>query len=136
MPTTFSQTSGEGDPVPVDEINDADDGDDSKLIVDQAIPICAGCGESRKAVFLILWFHTPHKPIVDPDLSSGVNSSGSCRDSIEDMDKALGRMRDELGNLGIQEIRCYGLPVTMVLKMELIRPMKRAPLALSDQGGS
>ena len=102
MPATWNQTSGEGDAVPVGEVNNAVDGDDSKLIVDQAINFIQDSVGQGQPFFVVLWFHTPHKPIVDPDGVSGVDSSDALKDSIEDMDTALGRLRDELTTLGVR----------------------------------
>jgi len=102
MPATWDQTSGEGDAVPVNEVNNAADGDDSKLLVDQVIPFIQGAVAAGDPFFVVLWFHTPHKPMVDPDGVSAVDSSDALRDSIEDMDTALGRLRTELTTLGVR----------------------------------
>jgi hypothetical protein len=102
MPVTWNEASGEGDAVPVGEVNDATNGDDSKLLVDQAIPFIQDSVAQEKPFFVVLWFHTPHKPTVDPDGVTGTDSSDSLKDSIEDLDTALGRVRDELTTLGIR----------------------------------
>jgi arylsulfatase A-like enzyme len=102
IPETWNTTSGEGDPVPVDEVNNAADGDDSRLMVEQAIPFIRDSVSQGKPFFVVLWFHTPHKPVTDPDGVSGVDSSDAGRDSIEDMDVALGMLRDELETLGVR----------------------------------
>ena len=102
MPATWNQTSGEGDAVPVTEVNNSLDGDDSKLIVDQAIPFIQGAVAQGKPFFVVVWFHTPHKPTVDPDGTSGVDSPDTVKDSIEDLDTALGRLRNELTTLGVR----------------------------------
>ncbi|BCX50329.1 hypothetical protein HAHE_42370 [Haloferula helveola] len=103
MPTTWNESSGEGKAVPVGEINNAVDGDDSKLLVDQVIPFVQDSVSEGEPFFVVLWFHTPHKPMVDPQGSSGIDSSDALRDSIEDMDTALGRLRDELTTLGVRD---------------------------------
>lgn len=102
MPATWNETSGEGLVVPVEDVNDPANGDDSKLLVDQAIPFVQDSVSNNTPFFLVLWFHTPHKPIIDPDGVSGVNSSDAARDAIEDMDEAIGRLRDELTTLGVR----------------------------------
>ncbi|BDS06885.1 hypothetical protein NT6N_19250 [Oceaniferula spumae] len=102
MPAAWNETSGEGDAVPVNEVNDAFDGDDSKLIVDQAIPFIQGAVAQGKPFFVVVWFHTPHKPTTDPDGTSAVDSPDTVKDSIEDLDTALGRLRDELTTLGVR----------------------------------
>jgi len=95
-------TDPEGDVVPVGEVNDASDGDDSKLLVDRAIPFIRTAVSNASPFFVVLWFHTPHKPLVDPDGVSGVDSSDACKDAIEDLDTALGRLRGELDTLGVR----------------------------------
>ncbi|VGO16282.1 Arylsulfatase [Pontiella desulfatans] len=102
IPDTWNETSGEGDVVLPADVNDAGDGDDSKLLVDQAIPFMQDAVSNNTPFFLVLWFHTPHKPIIDPDGVSGVNSSDAAKDSIEDLDTALGRLRDQLTTLGVR----------------------------------
>jgi len=92
----------EGDMVPVNEVNNLTEGDDSKLIVDQAIPFIQNAVSNNTPLFVVLWFHTPHKPIVDPEGVSGVDSSDACKDAIEDVDFAIGRVRDELDALGVR----------------------------------
>jgi arylsulfatase A-like enzyme len=103
MPATWNQTSGEGVVVPVEVVNNATDGDDSKLLVDQAISFIGDAVNQSEPFFAVLWFHTPHKPMVDPDGVSGLDSSDALKDSIEDMDTALGRLRDELTRLGVRD---------------------------------
>jgi arylsulfatase A-like enzyme len=102
MPVTWNEASGEGDAVPVGEVNDATNGDDSKLLVDQAIPFIQDSVAQGTPFFIVLWFHTPHKPTVDPEGVTGTDSSDSLKDSIEDLDTALGRVRDELTALGVR----------------------------------
>jgi arylsulfatase A-like enzyme len=102
IPGTWNETSGEGDAVPVEEVNNPVDGDDSKLLVDRAIPFMQGAVSNNTPFFLVLWFHTPHKPIIDPDGVSGVNSSDAAKDAIEDLDAAVARVRNELTALGVR----------------------------------
>ncbi len=101
-PDTFNRTRGEGRVVPVDEVNNPEDGDDSKLLVDEAIHFIRGAVKEERPFFAVIWFHTPHKPIVDPEGRSGVDSSDALRDSIEDLDAAIGDLRDELDRLGVR----------------------------------
>lgn len=103
IPDTFNQISGEGIPVPVDEVNNILNGDDSKLIVDQAIAYMEDAVANDEPFFIVLWFHTPHKPVTDPDGTSGVDSSDSLKDSIEDLDIAIGNLRNSLTTLGVRD---------------------------------
>ena len=102
MPATWNQTSGEGIAVPVNEINNAADGDDSRLLARQVIPYLRSAVADQKPFFIVLWFHTPHKPMVDPAGTAAIDSSTALKKSIEDMDSALGMIRDELTALGVR----------------------------------
>ncbi|VGO18838.1 Arylsulfatase [Pontiella sulfatireligans] len=93
----------EGDPVPVDEINNAVDGDDSRMLAGQAINFIRRSVSNSEPFFLVLWFHTPHKPLVDPNGVEAIDSSAACKAAIEDMDEALGMVRDELTALGVRD---------------------------------
>lgn len=103
MPDTWNESFGEGAIVPVEEVNNPDNGDDSKLLVDQAIPFVQDAVANDEAFFVVLWFHTPHKPVMDPEGIDGRNSSDALKASIEDMDTALGRFRAELEALGVRD---------------------------------
>lgn len=103
FPDIFNQVSGEGNPVPVEEVNNLIDGDDSKLIVDQAISYIEDAVADDEPFFIVLWFHTPHKPVTDPEGSSGVDSSNALKDSIEDLDLAIGNLRNRLTELGVRD---------------------------------
>lgn len=102
-PDTFNRTSGEGEIVPIDEVNDPDNGANSKLLVDEALQFIRGAVNEERPFFVVIWFHTPHKPIVDPEETSGVDSSDALRDSIEIMDAAIGDLRDKLDRLGVRD---------------------------------
>jgi len=109
IPSTWNNVSGEGLIVPVEDVNNPTNGDSSKLIVDQAIEFIEEATNAGKPFFLVLWFHTPHKPVTDPDQSSGLDSSDALRDSIEDMDSALGTLRSELASRMIQDNTMFWL---------------------------
>jgi arylsulfatase A-like enzyme len=102
MPATWNQTTGEGIAVPVNEINNPADGDSSRLLARQVIPYIRSAVADDKPFFIVLWFHTPHKPMVDPAGSAAIDSSTALKKSIEDMDSALGMIRDELTALGVR----------------------------------
>lgn len=102
MPATWNQNSGEGIAVPVAEINNPADGDSSRLLSRQVIPFIQSAVAAGEPFFVVLWFHTPHKPMVDPTGLSPVDSSAALKASIEDMDSALGMVRDELTALGVR----------------------------------
>ena len=95
-------TALEGQVVPASEVNNPTNGDDSKLIMDEVIPYIQDAVSNATPFFAVVWFHTPHKPITDPEGTSGVDSSDACKDSIEDMDAQLARLRTELDLLGVR----------------------------------
>jgi len=45
-------------------VTDNLDGDDSRVIMDRAIPFIEKSVESGKPFFATIWFHTPHEPVV------------------------------------------------------------------------
>jgi arylsulfatase A-like enzyme len=97
------ETAAEGSVVPISEVNNAVDGDDSKLITDEAITFIQGAVAEEKPFFVVLWYHTPHKPLVDPDGVSGVDSSDAAKDGIEDLDAEIGNLRAALTTLGVRD---------------------------------
>ena len=101
MPTNPA-TADEGVIVPLDVVNNATDGDDSKLITDEAIDFIQQSVSNDTPFFVVLWYHTPHKPCVDPDGVSGVDSSDAGKDCIEDFDVAIGNLRTTLDTLGVR----------------------------------
>lgn len=104
------ETAAEGLVARLDEVNSdpngdpaVGDGDDSKLLTDQAIRFIQSAAAEDQPFFVVLWYHTPHKPLVDPDGISGVDSSDAAEDGIEDMDTAIGDLRTALTDLGVRE---------------------------------
>jgi len=83
-------------------------GDDSKVVMDQTIAFIHDAVNDGQPFLAVNWFHTPHKPVkLDPayrDAYSGF--SGAELDyytAISAMDAQVGRLRDELRALGIEE---------------------------------
>lgn len=102
MPTTWNTTSGEGSIVPIAEVNHPENGDDSKLLVDQVIPFIRDAVANDQPFFVVLWFHTPHREMVDPAGVGAINSNVALKASIEGLDLAMGRLRDELETLSVR----------------------------------
>lgn len=81
-------------------------GDDSHVIMDQAIPFIQNAAKQQTPFLAVIWFHTPHKPIVAgpkhkamySDLSKDKQAYYGC---ITAMDEQMGRLRKELQELGI-----------------------------------
>lgn len=111
MPTGDFDTAAEGTIATLEEVNsdpiNADpavgDGDDSKLITDEAINFIQNSVSEGKPFFVVLWYHTPHAPAVDPEGISGTNSNDAIKDCIEDMDTAIGDLRAALTTLGVKD---------------------------------
>lgn len=84
------------------------DGDDSKLIMDRAIPFIQKAAADQKAFFTCIWIHTPHLPVVSDKLHRNYYDSMHIKKQIyygalTAMDEQVGRLWSALGELGIQE---------------------------------
>jgi len=84
-------------------------GDDSRIIMDRAIPFIRDAAEKDAPFFTVIWFHTPHLPVVAgpkhaamyPDAPSDFHRNYyGC---ITAMDEQIGRLRAELKKLGIAD---------------------------------
>ena len=51
-------------PVPSLKVTDNLDGDNSRVIMDRAIPFIDAAVNSDKPFFAVVWFHSPHLPVV------------------------------------------------------------------------
>ncbi len=84
------------------------DGDDSRIIMDRAIPFLGEAVEQGKPFFAVVWFHAPHLPVV-----SGPEQTALYADRekyaqhyfgcITALDEQIGRLRGELRRLGVAE---------------------------------
>lgn len=90
----------EGVAVPVTENLS---GDDSRVIMDRVIPFIQGAVTEDHPFFSVVWFHTPHKPLPDPDDTFPVDSDESYTKAIVEMDLQIARLRSELRSLGVAE---------------------------------
>lgn len=83
-------------------------GDDSRIIMDRAIPFIDKAVEEEKPFFATIWFHTPHVPVVaGPEyrvLYPGLpEKQQHLYGAITAMDEQIGRLRDFLKEKGIAE---------------------------------
>lgn len=93
------------DGVPV---TDNLDGDDSRIIMDRAIPFIQKAIDEDEPFFTTIWFHTPHEPVVAgpeylamyPDIPSDQKHLYGC---ITAMDEQIGRLREMLESNGVAE---------------------------------
>ena len=84
------------------------EGDDSRVIMDRAIPFIRAAAESGTPFFAVIWFHTPHKPVVAgpshramyPDFSEGEQHYYG---SVTALDEQVGRLRAELREIGVAD---------------------------------
>ena len=84
------------------------EGDDSRIIVDRAIPFMEKSIKENKPFFATIWFHAPHEPIVAgpdylamyPDLPEEQKHLYGC---ITAMDEQIGRIREFLNENGVAE---------------------------------
>ena len=78
------------------------EGDDSRVIMDRVLPFIQGNVKKGNPFFAVVWFHTPHKPVVaGPEyraMYSQYNESMQhYAGSITALDEQIGRLRDFLG---------------------------------------
>jgi arylsulfatase A-like enzyme len=84
------------------------DGDDSRVIMDRAIPFIQQQAAAAKPFLAVIWFHTPHKPVVAGPTYRAMYASeddthGNYHGCITAMDEQIGRLRAELNSLGIAQ---------------------------------
>lgn len=99
----WSNRSGKNETV-----TDNLEGDDSRVIMDRAIPFIEKAAGDEKPFLAVIWFHTPHKPCVAApefhemyrDQPLDERNYYGC---ITGMDKEIGRLRTRLKKLGIAD---------------------------------
>ncbi|MFK7911663.1 MAG: sulfatase, partial [Akkermansiaceae bacterium] len=84
-------------------------GDDSKIIMDRAIPFIKESVKSNKPFLAVIWLHAPHLPVVAgkehtdlyPDAKDGYHANYyGCVTAVDDQ---VGRLRKSLRDLGVAE---------------------------------
>ncbi|MEL6109519.1 MAG: sulfatase-like hydrolase/transferase [Planctomycetota bacterium] len=83
-------------------------GDDSRIIMDRAIPFIESSVRSDKPFFAIIWFHTPHLPVVAGGEYLDMYREHEVRvrnyyGCITAMDAQVGRLRSKLAELGASD---------------------------------
>lgn len=84
------------------------EGDDSRIIMDRAIPFIEGATKNNKPFLSIIWFHTPHLPVLAgeaytkkyPELSEDQKHYYGV---LTALDEQVGRLRTKLRELGIAD---------------------------------
>jgi len=82
------------------------EGDDSRIIMDRAVPFIREAAKSEKPFLAVIWFHAPHAPVVGGPEYRKMYSQYSEDEQhyyacITAMDEQVGRLRKELRELGI-----------------------------------
>jgi len=98
--------SGEDQPVPVD--SEKLKGDDSKIIMTEALDFIENSVEKEKPFFSIAWFHAPHLPVVAGPEHTGLYPDASEYEAnyygcITALDEQVGRLRAKLRELKVAE---------------------------------
>jgi len=84
------------------------EGDDSRIIMDRAIPFVRRAVKNNRPFFAVVWFHAPHAPVVGgpeyrkmySQYSEGEQHYYGC---VTAMDEQMGRLRKELRELAIAD---------------------------------
>jgi len=91
------------------EVSDNMEGDDSRIIMDRALPFIRENVRKSQPFLAVIWFHTPHAPVVAgpeylamyEDLPN--EAQRHYFGAITAMDEQIGRLRNELKALGVAE---------------------------------
>lgn len=83
-------------------------GDDSRVIMDRAIPFIRGAAKHGQPFFGIVWFHAPHLPVVAGPKHTAIYAEHQkyaqhYYGCITALDEQVGRLRAELRALGIDK---------------------------------
>ena len=81
-------------------------GDDSKLIMDRALPFIEASARAKKPFFTVIWFHAPHLPVVaGPEHTKRYSAHDKYTrhyyGCITALDEQVGRLRKTLRDLGV-----------------------------------
>lgn len=90
-----------------EQITDNLSGDDSRVIVDRAESFIRECAKTQTAFFAVVWFHTPHAPVVAgsdyramyEEYDEGEQHYYGC---ITAMDEQIGRLNNLVKELGLE----------------------------------
>ncbi len=85
------------------------DGDNSRVILDRAIPFIESAAQQDARFFAVIWLHTPHLPVVaGPEYRALYSADLSVRERnyygcVTAMDEQMGRLRQSLRDCGVAE---------------------------------
>jgi arylsulfatase A-like enzyme len=83
-------------------------GDDSRIILDKAIPFIQGAVAAKQPFFSVIWFHAPHAPVVGgPEYRARYaehpEDAQHYYAAVAALDEQVGRLRGILRELGVAE---------------------------------
>ncbi len=83
-------------------------GDDSRIIMDRAVPFIRKATKDKKPFLAVIWFHAPHAPVVAGPKYRKMYSRYSEDEQhyygcITALDEQIGRLRSQLRELGIAD---------------------------------
>jgi len=83
-------------------------GDDSRIIMDRAIPFVRSAVRGKRPFFAVIWFHAPHLPVVAGPKYTAMYPGRSKYEQhyygcITALDEQVGRLRSELRTLGVAD---------------------------------
>ncbi len=89
-------------------VSDNLDNDDSRVIMDRAIPFIQDCAVKDRPFLAVIWFHAPHTPVVAGPRYRAMYSSCSEDEQhyygcVTAMDEQVGRLNATLRELGLEE---------------------------------
>ena len=90
------------------KVTDNLQGDDCRVIMDRAVPFIQNAAKKRKPFFAVIWFHTPHLPVLTGPKYRKIYSQYSEDEQhyygcITALDEQIGRLRSQLRKLGISD---------------------------------
>lgn len=93
---------------PGKKVTDNLEGDDSRIIMDRVIPFVEEQTNSNTPFFAVIWFHTPHLPVLTGEEYRNLYAGHSVDiqhyyGAISAMDEQIGRLNDKLRELNATE---------------------------------
>lgn len=91
---------------PQERVTENLEGDNSRVIMDRVIPFIQNAAQSKTPFFTVIWFHTPHSPVVAGEKHRAMYKDQDINKQhyygcISAMDEQVGRLQDELKKLGV-----------------------------------
>ncbi len=91
-----------------ENVKESLDGDDSRIIMDKAIPFIEGAVAAEKPFLSVIWFHAPHAPVVGgPEYRARYaehpEEARHYYAAVAALDEQVGRLRAKLRELNVAE---------------------------------